>query len=89
MRQEPDFFGEDEELSLLYIAKKLREAKKIEEKLSAADIDYLVEPDKYRGGLIFVSERIGAFFYVPPESLDSARAVLREAGYRPFEAANP
>jgi len=76
MRQDEDFFGETE-LLLLYIAKKLKESLKVEEILTAAGLDYLVEPDTYRGGIIFASERIGAFFYVTQESWDQAEAVLR------------
>ena len=84
MRQTPEFFGETE-LSLLYIAKKLKEALKLEEILTAAEIDYAVETDTYRGGLIFASERVGAFFYVIPEGLDQARNVLVENRYKPYE----
>ena len=84
MRQEQDFFG-DAELSLLYIAKKLNEALKVEETLTDASIDYLVEPDTYRGGIIFASERIGAFFYVAPEHLEQARELLRTHRYKPYE----
>ena len=84
MRQDPDFFGEIE-LPLLYIAKKLKEALKLEETLTAAGIDYAVEPDTYRGGIISASERIGAFFYVAPEKLDEAREVLRGIRYKPYE----
>jgi hypothetical protein len=84
MRQEPDFFGETE-LSLLYIAKKLREALALEEVLTAANIEYLVEPDTYRGGIIFASERVGAFFYVDPNHLPQAQEVLRANRYRPYE----
>jgi hypothetical protein len=84
MRQDPDFFGEIE-LPLLYIAKKLKEALKLEETLTAAGIEYAVEPDTYRGGIIFASERIGAFFYVAPEKLDEAREVLRGIRYKPYE----
>jgi hypothetical protein len=85
MRQEPDFFG-DTELVLLYIAKKLREALSLEKVLTAAQIDYLVETDTYRGGMIFVSERVGAFFYVAPEHLDEARSALRRSKYSPYES---
>lgn len=85
MRQEPDVFG-DAELNLLYIAKKLKEALALEEVLTAASIDYVVEPDTYRGGIIFASERIGAFFYVPPETLQQAQQVLRENRYKPYES---
>jgi len=84
MRQAPDFFG-DIELSLIFIAKKLKEALNLEEILTAAGIDYAVETDTYRGGLIFASERIGAFFYVTPEQLEEAREVLRSNRYKPYE----
>jgi hypothetical protein len=49
-------------------------------------VDYGVEADSYRGGIIFQTERVGAFFYVLPETLDTARRVMREHGYRPHEA---
>ena len=83
MRRDPDFFGEAE-LCLLYIAKKLREALALEDLLTRSNIDYMVETDTYRGGIIFVSERVGAFFYVAPESIDSARQIASTNGYRPY-----
>lgn len=86
MRRQPDFFGE-RELALIYIAKRLSEAKKLEAFLTAAGLDYLVEPDRYHGGIIFRSERVGAFFYVPEDTAAPARRLLREKGYRPLEAA--
>jgi hypothetical protein len=85
MRQDPDFFG-DTELSLLYIAKKLKEALAVEDVLTKAKLEYLVEPDTYRGGIIFASERIGAFFYVMPESLEQAQEVLTANSYKPYTA---
>ena len=85
MRQEPDFFG-DRELVLLYIAKKLKEALALEKLLSDSGLDYLVEPDQYSGGLIFRSERVGAFFYVTPENEVTARQTMLGAGYRPYAA---
>jgi hypothetical protein len=84
MRREAEFFG-DVDLSLLYVAKKLKEALALEEVLTSAKVEYLVEPDTYRGGMIFVSERIGAFFYVPPESLETAQDLLRANKYKPYE----
>lgn len=84
MRRAPDFFG-DEELVLIYIAKKLREAQALEAVLTGAQLDYAVEPDRYTGGVVFRSERVGAFFYVAPASESRARAVMREKGYRPYE----
>jgi hypothetical protein len=83
LRREPDFFGETE-LSLVYISKKLKQALALEELLNAYSIDYLVEPDTYRGGLIFVSERVGAFFYVAPESEATAKEILLKNGYEPY-----
>jgi hypothetical protein len=85
MRREAEFFG-DVDLSLLYVAKKLKEALALEEVLTGAQVEYLVEPDTYRGGMIFVSERIGAFFYVQPERLDAAKGVLRAHKYKPYES---
>jgi hypothetical protein len=86
MRQEPDFFG-DEELALIYIAKRLKDALKLEKALTDAGVDYLVEPDKYSGGIIFRSERVGAFFYVTPESEGSVRETMKGAGFAPYELA--
>ena len=83
MRREPEFFGEVD-LPLLYIAKRLREALRLEEVLTAAGLDYVVEPDTYRGGMIFVSERIGAFFYVAPAEVDRARSAMSAAGFKPW-----
>ena len=85
MRREPDYFG-DEELTLLYIAKKLNEALRLEKLLTDSGLDYLVETDKYRGGLIFQSERVGAFFYVAPFSDGAARDLMHRGGFSPYEA---
>ena len=84
MRREPDFFGE-QELLLVYIAKKLKEALRLEKLLTDAGVDYLVEPDKYSGGIIFRSERVGAFFYVAPADSESARRLLVENHYKPYD----
>jgi hypothetical protein len=85
MRREQDYFGDDE-LLLLYIAKKLSEALRLEKLLTDAGLDYLVEPDKYRGGLIFQSERVGAFFYVAPSNEGAARDVMQRSGFTPHLA---
>lgn len=84
MRQTAAFFGETE-LDLLYIAKRLQEALEVEQVLTEAGIDYLVEVDHYRGGIIFARVRVGAFFYVPVENLERARQVLREHGRQPWQ----
>ena len=85
MLREPDYF-EDRQLSLIYVAKKLKEALALEKLLTDSGLDYLVEPDRYSGGIIFRSERIGAFFYVAPEDEEKARTAMRGGGYKPYEA---
>jgi hypothetical protein len=85
MKRDADFF-EESEPSLLYIAKKLKDALALEQVLTNAGIDYGVEADRYRGGFVFQSERVGAFFYVLEETLESARQVLVQHGYKPFTA---
>jgi hypothetical protein len=84
MRREADFFGEVE-LDLVYVAKKLREALKIEALLTAAGIDYFVEPDAYTGGLLFRRELTGAFFYVLPVDLERTRQSLAGGNYKPYQ----
>ena len=69
-------------MDLVYIAKKLQEALRLESLFTEAGVDYAVEPDKYSGGVIFRSERVGAFFYVLPEAAEQARLVMREHGFR-------
>ena len=81
MRREADFF-EDREMDLVYIAKKLQEALRLESAFTESGVDYAVEPDKYSGGVIFRSERVGAFFYVLPEAAEHARLVMQEHGFR-------
>lgn len=83
MRQSPDFFA-DVDLELIYVAKKLKEALALEKLMEDAGLDYLVEPDKYRGGVIFQTERVGAFFYVDPKNLEIARKLLAANGYKPY-----
>jgi len=84
MKRDADFFGEGR-AELVYIAKRLRDAQRLESILTAAGVDYGVEADRYRGGIIFRTERIGAFFYVLPEALEVTHRVMRENGYRPHE----
>ena len=82
MRREAEYFGE-QELGLLYVAQKLKHALRLEQLLSDAGIDYLVESDEYAVGLLFRRVRVGAFFYVTPDSDRAARDVLRRGGFTP------
>jgi prenyltransferase beta subunit len=86
MRQEEAFFGE-QDLALLYIAKRLKEARRLEDVLDEAGVDYLVEADTYRGGFLFVSERIGAFFYTSDALLNGAHEAMKRAGFVPYDPA--
>lgn len=86
MRRDADFFG-DRELELVYVGKRLRDALKVEKALTDAGVDYAVETETYRGGMIFVSERVGAFFYVFPEAAASARDVIGALGLKPHQEA--
>jgi hypothetical protein len=80
LKRDSDFFG-DAELELLYIARKLRDALRLESALTESGVDYAVQADTYYGGVIFRSERVGAFFYVLPEALEAATEVLRRNGF--------
>jgi hypothetical protein len=82
MKQEPSFF-EGHEPVLIYIAKKLRHALRLESALTEAGVDYGVEADEYRGGVIFSSVRAGAFFYVLPNSVSAAHEVMLRNGFKP------
>jgi len=84
MRQEPSFF-QDKEPVLVFIAKRLRDALRLEAIFSSAGIDYGVEADEYQGGFIFRRVRAGAFFYVLPETAQVARRVMLANGYQPAE----
>lgn len=84
MRRDAEYFG-DQELELILIAKKLKEALKAEDTLNQAGVDYLIETDTYSGGVIFRTQRVGAFFYVVPEEAARGREALSGAGIRPQE----
>jgi len=72
---------------LIYIAKRLRDALKLETLLTEASLDYGVEADEYRGGIIFATTRTGAFFYVLPDSEPAALEIMRPGGYKPYSGA--
>jgi hypothetical protein len=84
MRRDAEFF-EDREMDLIYIAKKLKEALRLEAMLTESGVEYAVETDKYSGGVLFRSQRVGAFFYVLPETLEQAHEVMRQQGFKIFQ----
>ena len=88
MKQDPAYF-EGKEPVLIYIAKKLKDALRLEEIFTAAAVDYGVEADEYRGGVIFRSVRAGAFFYVLPAAVESAHEIMLANNYKPFVGEAP
>ena len=81
MKKDAGWF-EGREPKLIYIAKRLGEAQRLEEVFNASGVDYGVEADEYQGGVIFRRTRIGAFFYVLPEDRERALAAIVEGGFR-------
>jgi hypothetical protein len=82
MKKDAEFF-EGSEPELIFVAKSLGDAIRLESVFTTAGIDYGVEPDQYEGGIIFKSMRVGAFFYVRPELREAAVSVMLENGYVP------
>jgi hypothetical protein len=82
MRRQAEFF--DTELDLVYMARRLREALKLEAVLTEAGVDYLVETGTYTAGLLFKRELAGAFFYVAPADVDSTRELLIANRFKPY-----
>jgi hypothetical protein len=76
-----DDFGE-REVSRIYLAAELTEAKKVEHLLSANEIDYAVEVEPYVRMSIFSSEYAGAAFYVLTEQAEFCKRALFEAGLK-------
>ena len=83
MKQDASYF-EGREAILIYIAKRLKDALRLESIFTAEGLDYGVEADEYRGGVVFRSVRVGAFFYVLPEAVDAACEIMRRHGYKPW-----
>lgn len=83
MRRDAEFFG-DLELDLVYMARRLREALKLEKLLTDAGIDYLVETGPYTGGLLIKRDLTGAYFYVSPADLERTRELLISNRLKPY-----
>ena len=67
------------------MARRLRDALEMEQFLTAAGVDYLVETGTYTGGFIMRRDLTGAFFYVAPKDLPAARQVLAQHHLKPYE----
>jgi hypothetical protein len=77
--------AEGPSLPLLYLSKRLREALKLEDLLTANNFDYCVEAGPYTGGFLFRRQLTGAYFYVAEADLARAQELLTKNGYKPFE----
>jgi hypothetical protein len=83
MRRESEHFG-NLELDLLYMARRLKEALRLEEILTAAGVDYLIETGTYTAGFLMKRDLTGAFFYVAPEDLASSQLLLSQHQFQPY-----
>jgi hypothetical protein len=83
MKRDPDFFG-DAELELVFMARRLREALRVEELFTASQVDYLVETGTYTAGLLLKRELTGAFFYVAPGARELAIQLLVANRHKPY-----
>lgn len=81
MKQEAPYF-EGHEAQLLYIAKRMSDATEVEALLTGENVDYGVEADTYTGGILFRTQRVGAFFYVLPDAAPAARELLILNGWK-------
>jgi hypothetical protein len=79
-RREPETFDGIEPV-LAYVARKLRHATRVEDLLTDAGIDYVVETDTVAVGFIFRAERVGAFFYVAPTDHARTTSLLAREGF--------
>jgi len=86
MRRNAEFFDEVE-LDLVYMARRLRDALKLEELLTREGVDYLVETGTYTGGFLIRRDLTGAFFYVAPTDLSAVRQLLIRNNYKPYASA--
>jgi hypothetical protein len=88
MKKDADYFTDEpaeHRAELVFVAKRLKDAIRLEGLFTEAGVDFAVEPDEYTGGIIFKTARIGAFFYVRMEARDRAVEVLLGNGYVPVE----
>lgn len=88
MKRDATYF-DGVEPDLIYVAKRLKDATNLERTLEAAGIDYGVETDEYPAGVIFRRMRVGAFFYIRPETRSAAEAAMLAARLWPLPPETP
>jgi len=84
MRREPEFFGE-QELALVFMARRLKEALAVEKLFDERGLDYALETGPYQSGLLFRTTKIGVYFYTAPGEEGRARALLAERGFQVYD----
>jgi hypothetical protein len=83
MRREPDFF-EDQELILIYMARRLKNALAVERIFTDGGVDYHLETGPYQSGLLFRTTKVGVFFYSRLQDAELARSLLLKNGYKAY-----
>jgi hypothetical protein len=76
----------DRELELVLVATKLKQALAVEELLDKEGLEYGLEVEQFRGGLLGLSNRTGVFFYALAGQADFCRTLLKQNGYKPIPA---
>jgi hypothetical protein len=75
---DPDAIPDAEQI---FLARRLREARAVDDLLTHAGIDFAVEVEAYARSFLFGSIRHGAAFYVAGAEAADCRRRLREAGF--------
>ena len=65
------------ETCLIFLARNVREATRVEALLNGQEIDYTIELERYVTGIIVASERSGLGFHVLAGQAEFCRALLR------------
>lgn len=86
MRRDAEAFG-DEPLELVQLARRLKEARNVEQLLDDEGVDYLLEAAPYAARLLFVIPvtRVGVYFYVREAEAAGVRELLAKAGFTVIE----
>lgn len=73
---------DDKEVTIVYVAGRLKEGKQVEQVLSANAIDYAVDSEPFQSRVLGILpvEYEGVGFYVVSSQADFGRRLLREAG---------
>jgi hypothetical protein len=71
-------FGE-RDTRLVFIARNVEEAERVEDLLSEHDVDFSVDLERYVSGIVFLSERTGIGFTVLETQAATARALLKRS----------